>query len=262
MRFEVIAASLLALAAQPAMAREHSHYGSHHGFHHDRGHHYGWARGHHYGWRHHHHGHWGHHSWLQPADGDAPAEPVFGARPDSMFAPVAPLFTPAPRVAVVPRVAVAPRLAAAPARSGPLDALIAQHAQANGVPESLVRRVVVRESRYNPRAVGRGGAMGLMQIKTATARAMGYGGSSSGLLNADTNLTYAVRYLAGAYRAAGGNADRAVGYYARGYYSAAKHRGIAAYAPPPGAYASAGGLQVASVAFDGGPRIRHRRRGS
>ena len=46
MRFQVIAASLLALAAQPAMAREHSHHGSHRGFHHDHGHHYGWSRGH------------------------------------------------------------------------------------------------------------------------------------------------------------------------------------------------------------------------
>ena len=33
------------------------------------------------------------------------------------------------------------------------DGLIARHAAANGLPESLVRRVIVRESRYNPRAV-------------------------------------------------------------------------------------------------------------
>jgi soluble lytic murein transglycosylase-like protein len=107
------------------------------------------------------------------------------------------------------------------------DALIAKHASANGVPEALVRRVIVRESRYNARAVGRGGAMGLMQIKHATARGVGYSGSASGLLDADTNLTYAVRYLAGAYRAAGGNADRAVSYYAGGYYYQAKRRGLA-----------------------------------
>src|SRR5687767_4551432 len=50
-----------------------------------------------------------------------------------------------------------------------LDALVAAHAQANGVPVALVHRVIVRESRYNPRIIGKGGAMGLMQIKTATA---------------------------------------------------------------------------------------------
>jgi hypothetical protein len=103
--------------------------------------------------------------------------------------------------------------------------MIASHAAANGVPISLVRRVVRRESRYNPRAVGRGGAMGLMQIKYATARSMGYRGSPSGLLDANTNLTYAVKYLAGAYHAAGGNESRAQSYYQTGYYNATKrHR--------------------------------------
>jgi soluble lytic murein transglycosylase-like protein len=94
--------------------------------------------------------------------------------------------------------------------------MVSRHAQANGVPESLVHRVIVRESRYNPRAVSRGN-YGLMQIRLQTARAMGYGGSASGLLDPETNLTYAVRYLAGAYRAAGGNANRSVSYYAGGY---------------------------------------------
>ncbi len=67
--------------------------------------------------------------------------------------------------------------------------------------------------------------MGLMQIKAATARGVGYSGQPAGLLNAETNLTYAVRYLAGAYRLAGGDHNRAVSYYARGYYYAAKGRG-------------------------------------
>ena len=99
-----------------------------------------------------------------------------------------------------------------------LSERIAAHAKANNVPESLIRRVIIRESRYNPRLVGKGGAMGLMQIKHATARGLGYRGTAAGLLDAETNLTYAVRYLAGAYRAAGGNANRAVAYYAKGYY--------------------------------------------
>ncbi len=70
-----------------------------------------------------------------------------------------------------------------------LDAMIVRHAQANQVPESLVRRVIMRESRYDPRLIGKGGAMGLMQIKHATARAMGYAGTASGLLDPETNLT-------------------------------------------------------------------------
>jgi soluble lytic murein transglycosylase-like protein len=115
------------------------------------------------------------------------------------------------------------------------DAMIAMHAQANGVPEALVHRVIVRESRYNPRVIGKGGAMGMMQIKTATARGLGYRGTPAGLLDPETNLTYAVRYLAGAYRLARGHHDRAVSYYARGYYYAAKKNGqtIEALARPP-----------------------------
>jgi hypothetical protein len=105
--------------------------------------------------------------------------------------------------------------------AGPHDALIAKHAAANGLPESLVRRVIQIESRGNATAVHRGN-YGLMQIRLGTARGVGYSGDAKGLLDPDTNLTYAVRYLAGAYRAAGCDADRAVSYYKRGYYGAAQ----------------------------------------
>ncbi|WP_291867321.1 transglycosylase SLT domain-containing protein [Bradyrhizobium sp.] len=111
------------------------------------------------------------------------------------------------------------------------DAMVATHAQANGVPEALVHRVIVRESRYRPDVVGRGGTIGLMQIKLATARGLGYTGDAAGLRDPNTNLTYAVKYLAGAYRAANGDANRAVGYYASGYYFAAKSQRIAGSRP-------------------------------
>ena len=110
--------------------------------------------------------------------------------------------------------------------NGNLDVLIAKYASQNGVPEALVRRVIKRESGGNPRVVSRGN-YGLMQIKLATARSLGYSGGAAGLLDAETNMNYAVKYLAGAYRVAGGNADHAVHYYAAGYYFAAKRRGLA-----------------------------------
>jgi soluble lytic murein transglycosylase-like protein len=115
--------------------------------------------------------------------------------------------------------------------------LIDKHAAAHDVPPELVHRVVRRESNYNPKAVGRGGALGLMQIKHATARGMGYAGPASGLLDAETNLSYAVPYLAGAYRVAGGNQNRAVSFYASGYYYAAKRMGLTK--PAAERYASA-----------------------
>jgi soluble lytic murein transglycosylase-like protein len=104
------------------------------------------------------------------------------------------------------------------------EALIATHAQANLVPDALVHRVIVRESKYQPNLIGRGGAIGLMQIKLPTARSLGYKGDAAGLRDPETNLTYGIKYLAGAYRAAGGNHDRAVRYYASGYYYAAKQQ--------------------------------------
>jgi soluble lytic murein transglycosylase-like protein len=108
--------------------------------------------------------------------------------------------------------------AAASAQRSQYDEMVARHAQANGVPVELVHRVIVRESRY------RGGAIGMMQIKLATARGLGYTGSAEGLRDPETNLTYAVKYLAGAYRAANGNQNRAVSYYAGGYYYVAKRQ--------------------------------------
>ena len=104
------------------------------------------------------------------------------------------------------------------------DEMVARHAQANGVPVELVHRVIVRESRYRPGLVGRGGTIGMMQIKLATARGLGYTGTAEGLRDPETNLTYAVKYLAGAYRAANGDQNRAVGYYAGGYYYAVKRQ--------------------------------------
>src|SRR6478672_7867835 len=104
------------------------------------------------------------------------------------------------------------------------DALVAAHARANDVPEALVHRVIVRESRYRPDLVGRGGTIGLMQIKLATARGLGYTGDAQGLRDPDTNLAYGVKYLAGAYRAANGDHARAMHYYASGYYYAAKRQ--------------------------------------
>jgi soluble lytic murein transglycosylase-like protein len=101
--------------------------------------------------------------------------------------------------------------------------MVERHAAAEGVPAELVHRVIMRESRYNPRAV-HAGNYGMMQIKLQTARGLGYTGTAQGLLDPETNLTYAVKYLAGAYRVAGGNHNRAVAYYAGGYYYAAKRQ--------------------------------------
>ncbi len=106
-----------------------------------------------------------------------------------------------------------------------LRRLIEHHAALNEVPVALVHRVVQRESRYNP-AARNGPYWGLMQMLPQTARTMGYRGEPAGLLDAETNLRYGVRYLRGAWLVADGSHDRAVSWYSRGYYYEAKRRGL------------------------------------
>lgn len=106
-----------------------------------------------------------------------------------------------------------------------LRRLIEAAARENDVPVELVQRVIVRESTHRPGARN-GPYYGLMQILPATARTMGFRGQPSDLLDAETNLRYAVRYLRGAWLLADGSHDRAVMWYARGYYYEAKRRGM------------------------------------
>jgi len=111
-----------------------------------------------------------------------------------------------------------------PARAA-LDPLIAKYAAQHNVPLSLVHHVVNRESTYNP-AAKNGKHWGLMQLNYTTARTMGYRGVPSGLLDAETNLKYGVKYLAGAYMVADGDPLRADRLYQSGYYYQAKHKGL------------------------------------
>lgn len=106
-----------------------------------------------------------------------------------------------------------------------LRALINQYADAYDIPVTLLHRVIIRESRHNP-AARNGPYYGLMQIHPQTARTMGFRGQPRDLLDAETNLKYAGRYLRGAWLVSDGNEATAVGWYARGYYYEARRRGL------------------------------------
>jgi len=102
---------------------------------------------------------------------------------------------------------------------------IDHYANVYQVPPDLVQRVILRESDHVPNARN-GRYMGLMQIDPRTAYTMGYRGHDDGLLDADTNLKYAVKYLRGAWLVSGGDPDEAVSWYAKGYYYEAKRKGL------------------------------------
>ena len=121
--------------------------------------------------------------------------------------------------------AAASRSSLHPNETPELRSLIEEYAQAYDVPPDLVQRVVIRESTHVPTARN-GPYYGLMQILPQTAQTMGYRGRPEGLLDAETNLRYGVKYLRGAWLVADGDRDEAVGWYARGYYYEAKRKGL------------------------------------
>ncbi|MHA6326269.1 transglycosylase SLT domain-containing protein [Roseivivax sp. CAU 1753] len=121
--------------------------------------------------------------------------------------------------------AVQPAVPLYPNETPELRALINEYADFYGVPRPLVHRVVIRESTHRPGARN-GPYYGLMQILPATARGMGFRGSASDLLDAETNLKYAVKYLRGAWLLSDGSYDTAVKWYSRGYYYEAKRQGM------------------------------------
>jgi len=149
-----------------------------------------------------------------------PGEEAGQSAQESTVVPLAVAFASAGAPPPSPAEAVA-----APARVTGLDGLITHYSMHYSVPERLVRRIIVRESGYNA-AARNGPYYGLMQISHATARGMGFSGAAGGLLDAETNLRYAVKYLRGAYLVAQGNEDRAVRFYASGYYYDAKRMGL------------------------------------
>jgi soluble lytic murein transglycosylase-like protein len=110
-----------------------------------------------------------------------------------------------------------------PGETPEMRRLVQRYAQVHDIPEPLLHRVIQRESDY--RADARNGPYwGLMQILPQTARTMGHDGPPEQLLDPEVNLTYAGRYLRGAWLVSDGDIDAAVRWYAQGYYYEARDR--------------------------------------
>jgi len=83
--------------------------------------------------------------------------------------------------------------------------IVSRYASAYGVPVALAHAVIKVESNYRSNARGGAGEIGLMQIKPATARMMGYSGSAKGLFDPETNIKFGMKYLALAHSLGGGS---------------------------------------------------------
>jgi len=114
---------------------------------------------------------------------------------------------------VVPDVAVGARL---DARATYLK--VAQpEALSAGLPLDLVDAVMAIESSFDPSRIGGVGEIGLMQVRPATARMLGFAGTPEELADPAVNLRFGIRYLAGAWRLAGGDLCRTLMKYRAGH---------------------------------------------
>ncbi len=98
-----------------------------------------------------------------------------------------------------------PRKARMPRRASRRAGYAACRAAARkfGVSLSTALAVCRLESSFRCSAVGRAGELGLLQIKLATARGIGYRGSRRGLLNCSTGAYWGMKHLAMAIRRGG-----------------------------------------------------------
>ncbi len=110
-----------------------------------------------------------------------------------------------------------------------LNALIAKYAAAEGVPVALAHAVIRVESNYRTNARGRAGEIGLMQIKPATARGMGFSGSAKALYDPATNLRWGMKYLGRAHELGRGDTCGTILRYNAGHGAKRMNKISAAY---------------------------------
>lgn len=96
-------------------------------------------------------------------------------------------------------------------------ALVERESQAVGLPPALVDAIMAVESRYNSASVGLDGEVGLMQVMLPTARMLGFTGTPAELAVPEINVHYGAKYLAGAWRLAGGDLCTAAMKYRAGH---------------------------------------------
>lgn len=105
------------------------------------------------------------------------------------------------------------------------DAIIKGVAQRYQVDPALVKAVIHAESRFNPRAISRKGAMGLMQLMPTTAKMLGVRQP----LAISDNINGGVKYLAQLLKRYNGNVIKSVAAYNAGAGAVDSYGGIPPY---------------------------------
>ena len=106
------------------------------------------------------------------------------------------------------------------------DETIQVFSRREGIDPRLVKSVMLIESNYNPRALSKKGAQGLMQLMPATARRYGVGNS----FDATENIRGGIKHLAELLSVFNGNIPLTLAAYNAGAGAVAKYSGIPPYA--------------------------------
>lgn len=106
-----------------------------------------------------------------------------------------------------------------------VEALVREAAERHNVDPALVRAVIETESNWNPGAVSRKGAAGLMQLEPTTAQRFG----ANDVFNPKQNVDAGVHYLKTLLERYNGNLDLALAAYNAGEGAVDRAHGIPSY---------------------------------
>jgi soluble lytic murein transglycosylase-like protein len=168
---------------------------------------------------------------------------------------VAPEFTPSAGATMARDARAKPRLAAADPNyrriarglavsAAEVDAVIEAAAARHGVDPNLVRAIIKVESNFNPGAVSKAGAMGLMQLMPKTARQL----NVSDPFDPQQNVEAGVRHLRQLMDNFGGNLPLTLAAYNAGETAVARSNGI-----PRNSETQNYVKQITSMYWTGGP---------